>query len=121
MGGDAPIDSRKHILKKPVIGCTPFDIPTTIVDMIKHPNFSMSPTVMKVAENAEWERAKIFRVEEYTGHAQISSFVQNREEIACEAFFKDTFFGLRRRGSPQEILRFVQTFADITTSAQSGD
>lgn len=89
--------------------------------MIEHPCFSGRPTLGKIAKNGDWECAKVFEPGECTSQEDVAVYLGESTEIACEAFFGAAFFGCRRKGVPEELRRFVGTFAAIVASAPSGN
>lgn len=91
-----------------------------LANVIDHPQFLNPPTALKIAFDGEWERAKIVRVGKFIDREQIVEFVDNRREIACEAFFNDVFFGTRRIGTPIEIVTFTHGFTNIAAKASTG-
>lgn len=88
---------------------------------VRHQSFSGPATQIKIAADGKWEQALIGAPSVFVVSQDLDSLVQGRTEIACEAFFGEAFFGVRRRGTPDEIELFVRTFVAIAASAASGD
>lgn len=88
--------------------------------ILSGPLFSGAPSLGKMAAGGEWEKAETFQPGEYTFEDEVKRYLGSKEEIACEAFFGDAFFGARKRGTPEELLRFVLDFNRALASSTSG-
>lgn len=88
--------------------------------MIAHPSFLGAPELGKLARAGEWERAVVFRPGELLDESMVLPLVAGSDDVACEAFFKSAFFGVRRTGRPEDLARFVGSFAQVLASAGSG-
>ncbi len=88
--------------------------------LILHPRFSGPPSLGKMAARGEWERAEVFDPGRFTSEDEVKRYLGRKEEIASEAFFGDAFFGARKRGTPEELLRFVLDFNRALASSESG-
>ena len=88
--------------------------------MINHPSFNQAPTIGKMAMNGNWERAAIFKPGSFTTEREVREYIGDRREVACEAFFKDAFLGVRRQGDPEYLISFVLGFAKALESSCSG-
>jgi len=84
------------------------------------PLFNAPPSLGKMAAGGEWERAEVFQPGGFTSEAEVKRYLGSKDEIACEAFFGDTFFGARKRGRPDDLLRFVLDFNRAFASSTSG-
>lgn len=73
--------------------------------------FRSAPEFGKLAVGGVWEQAVVFRP------GQVPAFGGLAGEVACEAFFGDAFFGVRRRGRVAELEDFVAAFAAAMTAA----
>lgn len=82
--------------------------------------FSGPPSIGKMASGGEWEKAENFHPGEYTSEDEVKGYLGSKDEIACEAFFGDAFFGARKRGTPHELLCFVLDFNRALASSVSG-
>ncbi len=96
------------------------DCDFTASGILESPHFSGPPSLGKMASGGEWERAENFLPGEYTSEDEVKRYLGSKEEIACEAFFGDTFFGARKRGRPDDLLRFVLDFNRAFASSTSG-
>lgn len=67
--------------------------------------FTAAPDHGKLAVAGRWEDAIGF----LPGEPPAGSF---GDEVACEAFFGQAFFGVRRRGTAEELTEFVRSFAE---------
>ncbi len=67
------------------------------------------PLFGKLALGGCWEQARLF--DAGLGEQQARQWLAGSEEVACEAFFEDGFVGVRRRGTPEQVLAFVLGFA----------
>ncbi len=85
-----------------------FDVPA--FGIIASPLFNVPPSLGKMAVGGEWERAEVFQPGGFTSEDEVKRYLGSKDEIACEAFFGDAFFGARKRGTPEELLRFVLEF-----------
>lgn len=81
--------------------------------------FRAAPQFGKLAVDGAWERAVTFQPGQYTDEAQAAAYLAGGHEVACEAFFGAAFFGIRRRGAPEHLSRFVACFGRAV--AASGD
>jgi hypothetical protein len=88
--------------------------------MINHPCFNQAPTIGKMAMNGNWESAAIFKPGSFTTEREVREYIGDRREVACEAFFKDAFLGVRRQGDPEYLISFVLGFAKALESSCSG-
>lgn len=82
--------------------------------------FNEPPSLGKMAAGGEWERAEIFQPGRFISEEEVKKYLGSKEEIACEAFFGDAFFGARKRGTSEELLRFVLDFNGALASSVSG-
>ncbi|MBK6764639.1 MAG: hypothetical protein IPG68_15855 [Micrococcales bacterium] len=80
--------------------------------MTRH--FQSTPDSGKLAVAGEWECAVGFRPGEVPDLGGIS------DEVACEAFFGDAFFGVRRRGPVAALEAFVTAFTGAMAAAADG-
>ncbi|MDD3918320.1 MAG: hypothetical protein PHX00_14285, partial [Synergistaceae bacterium] len=64
----------------------------------------------KMAAGGEWERAEVFQPGCFISEEEVKKYLGKKDEIACEAFFCDAFFGARKRGTPEKLVRFVLDF-----------
>jgi hypothetical protein len=92
----------------------------THLRLIRHPCFDRPPDIGKMASHGEWERAEVFRPGRFTAEDEVKGYLGSKDEIACEAFFGDGFFGARKRGTPEELLHFVLDFNSALASSASG-
>lgn len=67
--------------------------------------FTAAPDYGKLAVAGRWEEAIRFA----PGEPPVGQF---RDEVACEAFFGQAFFGVRRRGTAEKLAAFVVEFAE---------
>lgn len=95
-----------------------FDAPA--FGILGNPLFNAPPSLGKMAAGGEWERAEVFQPGGFTSEAEVKRYLGSKDEIACEAFFGDAFFGARNRGTPEELLRFVLDFNRALASSASG-
>jgi len=82
--------------------------------------FSGPPSLGKMASGGEWERAEVFQPGGFTAEDEVKSYLGVKAEIACEAFFGDAFFGTRKHGTPEDLLRFVLDFNRALASSVIG-
>lgn len=75
---------------------------TSIID---HPAFKLLPTLGQFAKNGQWESAWAFEVTALPSSELIRDYIDGATEVAFEAFFDSAFFGIRLRGTTQEIAR----------------
>ncbi len=78
----------------------------------------MAPSLFKVAIGGEWERAAVFRPDRMPSQAEVLEQFGSCEEVACEAFFGEAFFGVRKHGP--DVPRFLAEFANAVASAKAG-
>ncbi len=95
-----------------------FDAPAS--GIIGSPLFNAPPSLGKMAAGGEWERAEVFQPGGFTSEAEVKRYLGSKDEIACEAFFGDAFFGARKRGTPEDLLRFVLDFNRALASSANG-
>jgi hypothetical protein len=88
--------------------------------MIQHRAYSAPASLMKIAFDGEWEKAQIFERGALKNKEDARVLVAGQCEVACEAFFGDAFFGVRRRGVPDELVTFVWVFASRMANAKTG-
>jgi len=77
--------------------------------------FRSAPDSGKLAVDGQWERAVGFRPGELPDLGRITG------EVACEAFFGEAFFGVRRRGPVAVLEAFVAAFTGAMAAAADGD
>lgn len=77
--------------------------------VIDDPRFSAGPTFGKLAVGGRWEQAVVFQPSGFAGPDDVRSHLGGSEEVACEAFFGQAFFGVRVYGP--RIADFVVSFA----------
>lgn len=82
--------------------------------------FSGPPSLGKMAAGGEWERAEVFQPGCFISEEEVKKYLGKKDEIACEAFFCDAFFGARKRGTPEELVRFVLDFNRALASSANG-
>ncbi len=85
-----------------------FDAPA--FGIIGSPLFNAPPSLGKMAAGGEWERAEVFQPGCFISEEEVKKYLGKKDEIACEAFFCDAFFGARKRGTPEKLVRFVLDF-----------
>ena len=95
-----------------------FDVPA--FGIIGSPLFNVPPSLGKMAAEGEWECAEVFQPGGFTSDDEVKRYLGSKDEIACEAFFDDAFFGARKRGTPEELLRFVLDFNRALASSANG-
>ena len=95
-----------------------FDAPAS--GIMGSPLFNAPPSLGKMAAGGEWECAEVFQPGGFTSDDEVMRYLGSKDEIACEAFFGDAFFGARRRGTPEELLHFVLDFNRTLASSESG-
>ena len=95
-----------------------FDAPAS--GIIGSPLFNAPPSLGKMAAGGEWERAEVFQPGGFTSEAEVKRYLGSKDEIACEAFFGDAFFGARKRGTAEALLRFVLDFNRALASSANG-
>ncbi len=86
--------------------------------MINDSAFATAPTLCKVATGGHWERAVVFQPGQMPSEAEVLERFGSPEEVACEAFFGQAFFGVRKHGP--DVAGFVVAFTDALASAGSG-
>jgi len=91
-----------------------------MMGLIQHPSFFAAPTHGKMATDGEWEKAGIFRPGSFTEERDVVHYLKSRNEVACECFFDDAFFGTRRIGPTDHLVEFVLSFMRNLGRSQSG-
>lgn len=87
--------------------------------MRDHPAFSGTPDHLKIAVDGVWEEAVTVALSD--GAAALSGVRTDlATDVACEAFFGGAFFGVRQRGTSEQMAGFVDTFATAAVEAGSG-
>lgn len=79
--------------------------------MIHHKDFSSSPDFGKIAVDGKWEEAIVYLPGQLEDKINIFEYVKNRNEVACEAFFGKSFFGMRKQGSESDLANFIFEFS----------
>jgi hypothetical protein len=73
-----------------------------------HPHFQTGISYGQFAKLGVWEEAWIIKSEAGMPDEQaVMTYLADAEEVAFEVFFGTAFFGLRCRGTPQQVLQFA--------------
>lgn len=82
--------------------------------------FRSPPSFGQLAADGEWEKAVKFSPDEFQKESEVRDYLGQRTEVAFEAFFDGAFFGVRRRGTPEILVRFILEAARAFYSSRSG-
>lgn len=88
--------------------------------MPRQPWFGSAPQSGKLAVSGQWEQAVVFSPGDFGTEPEVRELLRDDHDVACEAFFGEAFFGVRRRGLVHDLALFVVTFAKALGSARSG-
>jgi hypothetical protein len=88
--------------------------------MKNHQNFSQRPDRGQFAVDGKWEEAVSFAPGKFRTEAEVVEYLGNRTEVAFEAFFQDSFFGIRRRGTTDDLVQFLLASAEALHAAKPG-
>jgi hypothetical protein len=88
--------------------------------VIDWPQFQGRPEFGKIALGGHWESAVTFHGGEFVSQNEALDYLGDSREVACEAFFGASFFGIRLHGNPTDLARDVVHFAHSLQSAESG-
>jgi hypothetical protein len=89
--------------------------------MKTHENFDQRPDRGQLAFDGNWEEALSFLPGKFRTEAEVVEYLGKRAEVAFEAFFRDSFFGIRRRGKSEDLVHFVRASAEALHSAKPGE
>ncbi len=92
----------------------------SVMDMIDWPEFEGLAEFGKIALGGHWESAVTFRGGEFVTQTDALAYLADSREVACEAFFGLSFFGIRLHGDPTQLARDVAHFAQALQAADSG-
>jgi hypothetical protein len=67
--------------------------------LVDHPCFRGAPDVGKMARDGRWEEAVTFAPGDLLVEAQVRELLHGAQDVACEAFFGEAFFGMRFLGA----------------------
>jgi hypothetical protein len=68
-----------------------------------HPEFQTSVTCGQFAKFGIWEEAWVIKPENSPSEQAVIAYLADAQEIAFEVFFGTAFFGLRCRGTPEQV------------------
>lgn len=76
------------------------------------PHFRSAPTRIQFAKDGAWEHAWAFVGSGLPPRSDLRAYIARRTEIAFEAFFGRSFFGVRFVGEPAEVQAFAARCLD---------
>jgi hypothetical protein len=77
------------------------------------PQFRSAPTRIQFAKDGAWEQAWAFAGRGLPARSDLRAYLAGRTEIAFEAFFGRSFFGVRFVGEPAEVEAFAARCLDV--------
>ena len=80
------------------------------------PQFRTAATRFQFAKDGHWEQAWGFRVGCLPARSDLHAYLDQRTEVAFEAFFGRSFFGVRFVGEPAEVEAFAARCLDAATA-----
>src|SRR5688572_17981785 len=89
--------------------------------MLNHPSFQSRPTRGQLAKGGVWEEAWRFHCANVPGLASVREYLAGGSEVAFEAFFGQSFLGLRFTGEPNSVENFARVCLDALRLANSGE
>lgn len=95
-------------------------LPLQLLQMFSYRLFQPTPDRGQLAIDGEWEKALLFSRGEMQTPSDIRAYLDGRNEIAFEAFFKNAFFGFRRIGDAEYLSQLVAQCSQALANANSG-
>ena len=93
---------------------------SSLLSGVADPSFQERPNLLKVTVAGRWEEALTWPSDGPPDLDAVARLLPDAPDVACEAFFGPSFFGLRRTGTPADRLAAVERFAGWAAAASTG-